>query len=179
MSIFVLQIQLAYAGGKSPYESGYDHGCDDADLSPSDRYINEPGKGPSFHTDEFMDGYNAGFDNCSSDGGDDGRDTDGSNSGTNNNGGGSDSGYSVTVNIGDHPFGNKWSYIEVETEDGCSNSDTLPTAGDPSLTFDIPANCGDSIQVCAKSAIVAPYNCRTFSAGEDIYVELDVEGLLD
>ena len=36
------QIQLAYAGGKSPYESGYDHGCDDARISdPSDRYINQ------------------------------------------------------------------------------------------------------------------------------------------
>jgi hypothetical protein len=64
-STFTMQIQLAYAGGKSPYESGYGHGCDDADLSPSDRYINEPGKGPSYHTDEFMDGYDAGFDDCS------------------------------------------------------------------------------------------------------------------
>ena len=45
MSIFAGQVQLIYAGGKSPYESGYDHGCDDAGLSPSDRYINEPGKG--------------------------------------------------------------------------------------------------------------------------------------
>jgi hypothetical protein len=39
--------QLAYAGGKSPYESGYDHGCDDADISdPDDRYINQPERGP-------------------------------------------------------------------------------------------------------------------------------------
>src|SRR5919106_4781152 len=84
-SILTPQIQLVDAGSKSPYDSGYDHGCDDAGISnPSDRYINEPGKGPSFHTDEFMQGYNAGYDNCSSDGGDDGRDTDGSNSGTNN-----------------------------------------------------------------------------------------------
>lgn len=51
---------------KSPYSSGYDHGCDDAKISdPSDRYINEPGKGTSNHTDEFMDGYYAGFDACS------------------------------------------------------------------------------------------------------------------
>jgi hypothetical protein len=72
-SIFPAQIQLVYAGGKSPYKSGYDHGCDDAKLSPSDRYINEPGKGPSFHTDEFMSGYDNGFNSCSgggSDGGD-------------------------------------------------------------------------------------------------------------
>src|SRR5918996_1596818 len=39
------QIQLAHAGSKSPYDSGYDHGCDDADISdPLDRYISEPGK---------------------------------------------------------------------------------------------------------------------------------------
>src|ERR671924_2057265 len=53
------------ASSKSPYESGYDHGCDDADISdPDDRYINQPEKGPSFHTDEFMSGYNDGYDDC-------------------------------------------------------------------------------------------------------------------
>jgi hypothetical protein len=64
MSIFAGQVQLVYASGKSPYESGYDHGCDDGGLSPSDRYINEPGKGPSFNTPEFMRGYNEGFNAC-------------------------------------------------------------------------------------------------------------------
>ena len=65
-SVFLSQIQLAYAGDKSPYYSGYDHGCNDACISdPTDWYINEPGKGPSFHTDEFMQGYNAGYNNCS------------------------------------------------------------------------------------------------------------------
>jgi hypothetical protein len=54
----------AYASGDSPYDSGYNHGCDDAGLSSSDRYINEPGKGPSFHTDEFMSGYHDGFQEC-------------------------------------------------------------------------------------------------------------------
>ena len=39
-------------------ESGYDHGCDDARISdPSDQYINQPEKGPAYHTPEFMDGY--------------------------------------------------------------------------------------------------------------------------
>src|SRR5215211_6341228 len=65
-STLAIQIQLAYAGGKSSYESGYDHGCDDARISdPSDRYINQPEKGPSFHTEAFMRGYNAGFNDCS------------------------------------------------------------------------------------------------------------------
>ncbi|HEU4448141.1 MAG TPA: hypothetical protein VFR94_25955 [Nitrososphaeraceae archaeon] len=66
MLIMSIQIPLIYAGGKSPYESGYDHGCDDAGISnPSDRYINQPEKGLSFHTEAFMRGHNAGFNDCS------------------------------------------------------------------------------------------------------------------
>ena len=57
---------LAYASNNDPYQSGYDHGCDDAEISnPSERYINQPEKGSAFHTDEFMRGYNDGFDGCS------------------------------------------------------------------------------------------------------------------
>src|SRR5215203_2848029 len=64
-TIFAL-VPYTNASSKSPYESGYDHGCDDADISdPDDRYINQPEKGPSFHTDEFMRGYNDGYDACS------------------------------------------------------------------------------------------------------------------
>jgi hypothetical protein len=47
---------VGYATTKS-YEFGYDHGCDAAGIAdPSDRNINQPGKGPSFHTNEFMGG---------------------------------------------------------------------------------------------------------------------------
>lgn len=47
---------------KSPYRSGYDHGCDDADISDADdRYINQPEKGFGFHTEEFNQGYIDGF----------------------------------------------------------------------------------------------------------------------
>ena len=50
---------------KSPYDSGYDHGCDDAGISDSsDRYINQDEKGPSYHTSEFMDGYYSGINSC-------------------------------------------------------------------------------------------------------------------
>jgi hypothetical protein len=60
------QLQQANASSKSPYESGRDHGCDDAGISDvGDRYINQDEKGPSFHTNEFMRGYNNGFDDCS------------------------------------------------------------------------------------------------------------------
>lgn len=56
----LLQIQPLEATSKSPYDSGYDHGYEDADISdPNNRYINQPKRGPSFHTHEFMRGYNA------------------------------------------------------------------------------------------------------------------------
>ena len=58
-----LLIQSAIAKG-TPYQAGYDHGCSDAKLTFSERHINQPGKGPSFHTEEFMSGYNAGFSAC-------------------------------------------------------------------------------------------------------------------
>jgi hypothetical protein len=66
-------LSVTYASNEDPYDSGYNQGCDDAGLSPSDTYINEPGKGPSFHTDEFMSGYRDGFQECGgSSGGDNG-----------------------------------------------------------------------------------------------------------
>ena len=54
---------------KSPYDSGYSHGCSDAGKDPDNRYINKDGKGPDNHTNEFMNGYNDGYDSCSGRGG--------------------------------------------------------------------------------------------------------------
>jgi hypothetical protein len=63
----VTSIFSVYASSDA-YDSGYDHGCDDARISdPDDRYINQPDTGPSSHTGRFMDGYNYGFDVCSGD----------------------------------------------------------------------------------------------------------------
>jgi tetratricopeptide (TPR) repeat protein len=46
--------------------SGYSRGCSDSEISKSsDRYINQPGKGPSFHSKAFMQTYTEGFDACS------------------------------------------------------------------------------------------------------------------
>lgn len=56
----------------SPYDSGYNHGEDDCQLKQNgdaqDMYILEPGKGPAYHTDAFMNGYYDGWNNegCSS-----------------------------------------------------------------------------------------------------------------
>jgi hypothetical protein len=48
------------------YRSGYSHGCSDSKVSDtSERYINQPGKGPGYHTNEFLRGYNDGFESCS------------------------------------------------------------------------------------------------------------------
>lgn len=59
------QIQQLEGTSESSYNSGYDHGCDDADFRyPGDRYINQPGKGPSQHSDQFMNGYEDGFNAC-------------------------------------------------------------------------------------------------------------------
>jgi hypothetical protein len=92
------------------HTSGYNHGCSDAQMSnPSDRYISQPEKGPSFHINEFMNAYHAGFNACSGSG----RGTSGGgNEFTSNSGG--QSGYSLTVNVSHHPFGDAWVYIWIK-----------------------------------------------------------------
>jgi hypothetical protein len=58
-------IPYVEASTESPYQSGHDHGCDDAKISDkSERYIEQPEKGPDFHTDEFMAGYYDGVSEC-------------------------------------------------------------------------------------------------------------------
>jgi len=60
--LFISVPGSALASSNSPYESGFDHGYDDAQLYyPSEHYINQPGKGPEFHTSEFMNGYYDGY----------------------------------------------------------------------------------------------------------------------
>jgi hypothetical protein len=43
--VFIPQqsVDKVYGSESSPYDSGYDHGCDDARIpDPGDRYINQP-----------------------------------------------------------------------------------------------------------------------------------------
>jgi hypothetical protein len=47
----------------SLYNSGYAHGCDDAKAGDHP-YLNSPGHGANFHTGQFMEGYNDGFNGC-------------------------------------------------------------------------------------------------------------------
>jgi hypothetical protein len=58
-SLGIMQGVMAKKG--TPFQAGYDHGCNDAKVTFSARYINQPGKGSNFHTQEFMSGYNRGF----------------------------------------------------------------------------------------------------------------------
>jgi len=52
------------------YQSGYDHGCDDAQIEDvEDRYINQDEKGYSYHTSDFNQGYKDGFKECGLDNG--------------------------------------------------------------------------------------------------------------
>jgi len=65
MILAVTTDSSGYASSNA-YDSGYNHGCDDAGISdPDDRYINQPEKGPPFHTETFMRAYNDGFGACS------------------------------------------------------------------------------------------------------------------
>jgi hypothetical protein len=71
----LIPIGQTAATKSSAYDSGYNHGCSDA--RNGDQYINTPGKGASFHTAEFMRGYDSGHNACA-----------GSSSGGNSDGGG-------------------------------------------------------------------------------------------
>jgi hypothetical protein len=52
--------QLAHATNLTPYKAGYTHGVGDANGN-SALYIEQPGKGPDFHTKQFNQGYVDGF----------------------------------------------------------------------------------------------------------------------
>ncbi|MGC1132892.1 MAG: hypothetical protein WA941_08715 [Nitrososphaeraceae archaeon] len=67
--VSVVTTSLPANASSDAYEAGYDHGCHDADFRyPGDRYINQPGNGPSQHSDEFMSGYEDGFNACNDNG---------------------------------------------------------------------------------------------------------------
>lgn len=86
--LLVLSIPIVRPVSTSPRSAGYDHGCSDAQISdPSERYINQKEKGPSFHSDVFMQKYHEGFEACSgnSNNNDNSGSSDDSNSNSNDN----------------------------------------------------------------------------------------------
>ena len=187
-----LSLTQVYAA--DAYDSGYDHGCSDAGISDSsERYTNQPEKGPSYHTEEFNDGYDAGFSACSSGGStssnggsndddakssnDDGEilndvsqssSSSGSQSSSSSgsqssSSSGSQSGYQLTVNVPSHPFGKSSVSISITTENGHKDFKTISTAGDPSWTFNIPSNQGDTVEVCVDSGLISLRDCEKYS----------------
>ena len=84
LALLVVQLNPTAYSSNDAYDSGHDHRCYDAGISnPDDRYINQPEKGPAFHTGRFMDGYNNGFNACSGN-------SRGGNGGSEEDGGGND-----------------------------------------------------------------------------------------
>ena len=69
--VLIATSQLAAA---TPYSDGYLHGCDDGKIGYH-RYLNTPGKGIDFHTSEFMQGYDTGYETCFTPSGSDGAST--------------------------------------------------------------------------------------------------------
>lgn len=70
--LVILAVVLIHLGqyvyAISGYDSGYNHGCNDAKVADSSqRYINQFGKGPNFHSNAFMQGYESGLSSCSVD----------------------------------------------------------------------------------------------------------------
>jgi hypothetical protein len=95
------------------------------------------------------------------------------NSGRDSNGnrGGGQSGYSLTVNVPNHPFGKSAVNIRITTANGYFDSTKVGTAGRASWTFNVPANQGDSVRVCVDSGLFSSENCRTWTAnGNDMTV---------
>ena len=90
LTMLTVQSQLGQPIYAAAHTSGYKHGCSDAQISdPSERYINQPEKGPDFHTDAFNQAYNEGFNACSGSSNSDNNDNSGSTdqtSGNNDNG---------------------------------------------------------------------------------------------
>ena len=135
--------QVANASSNSPYESGRDHGCDDAEISDvDDRYINQPEKGPSFHTNEFMRGYNAGYDDCSGDGSGAGRGS-GSNNGNNDRGEGRNfvGSYADGYEVGKPEGLNDWN-SRNQHDSKCPPNDSLLWCGGYKVGYEVGWSAG-------------------------------------
>ncbi len=82
-------------------------------------------------------------------------------------------GYLLTVNVPSHPFGTSTIGISITTENGYTDQANIPTAGNPSWTFNIPPNQGNSVQVCVNSGALSEENCHIYkTTGSSMSVSL-------
>lgn len=149
---------LAHASEDDPYQSGYEHGCDDAGISdPSERYINQPGKGPSFHTGSFMRGYNDGFDACSDGVGED-------NNAENNDVGGN---LRIIATLDMGTYGNQYCGsrtfdIRVYVQSELTQEKIVGACDGQETTFSgLDVDSGSSFRVCAFGNDLDLSGCRT------------------
>jgi hypothetical protein len=64
-SLYLFISIIGQAHAQNQYEFGYDKGCEDAKITNStQQYIKQPGGGPSFHSNEFIEGYDDGYEEC-------------------------------------------------------------------------------------------------------------------
>lgn len=159
-----IDIFTAYASESSPYDSGYDHGCDDAGISDtSDRYINQPEKGPSFHTEEFMNGYNNGFDACSNGVGDD---NDAENNAANGN-------LRVITSLDMGTYGNQFCDsntfdMRIYVQSVLAQEKIVGACEDQETTFTgLDVASGSSFEVCAYGNNLDLSGCKTATNGPE------------
>lgn len=153
-SILIVFLPYGDASSKSPYESGYDHGCN-ADISdPNDRYINQPEKGPGFHTDEFMRGYNSGYNACSQANGGDGESN-----------GSTSTGNGLRVIV--HMAGVGFACVYSERQDlGCNEVDDPGTI--EFVFSEGSVRTGEEFTACFKDRENEPfYKCETVENGPE------------
>lgn len=70
--------------------------------------------------------------------------------------------YLLTIYVTSHPFGTSTVGISITTENGYTDQANIPTAGNPSWTFSIPPNQGNSVQVCVNSGALSKENCHMY-----------------
>lgn len=149
------------ASSDSPYRSGYDHGCDDASIfDPSKRYINQPEKGPSFHTGEFMNGYYDGINACSDGAGDaENNDVDGN--------------LRVTASLDMRTYGNQYCDsrtfdMRVYVRSELAQEKLVGACEDQETTFSgLNVATGSSFMVCAYGNDLDLSGCRTATNGPE------------
>ncbi len=103
--------------------------------------------------------------------------TGGSSSDNSNNVNSQSAGYSLTVNIGTHAFGNPSVNVEAKTANGNYDQTYSVNVQNPSVTFSIPPGSGPSVQVCVSNSGISgslfSNNCQRFdSTGSDMTVNM-------
>ena len=87
-------------------------------------------------------------------------------------------GYLLTVNVPSHPFGKSTIGIFITTEDGYRDHVYIPTTGNPSWTFKIPPNQGNSVQVCVNSGPQSEANCHFYNTNGS-YMSVSLPAISD